>query len=382
MARVMFGFAIFVFAALSSAAVPPPHHVQLAAENTSQQPVNFGDLTCMRWTGGSCSVFSCKSDRGPTVCEQGYCMCQSGHCANAEGVCDAYPGEWLGSYALRFVNAYDQQTPYVQATPFAQHTGTGLFDLDYTAAARRHGCTHSLAANADPGKYWKIALTGHGHLRFESNVEPGHVMSIYNNRRRRSQHFLQVQGREVSASRSDADVEDPRQSLAVEARARLAAHSLHASRPIASLVASASGGSANGTKISDDDDLWPVLMPLRFVHPLDATFRLRQTLQDGGGLEIWDPQSMHALSSADRSWMFSDPPARRGVAECEAPGLFFGGDCQGRQLVKIEPPIPQKAVVIGPRDEIFEMGSWGFLEVMLCACCFWVCCCCLCAGGK
>merc|ERR1712226_164941 len=44
------------------------------------------NATCLQNTGGTCSVLSCDSSRGPTTCESGTCMCQPGFCA-VDGKC-------------------------------------------------------------------------------------------------------------------------------------------------------------------------------------------------------------------------------------------------------------------------------------------------------
>lgn len=54
-------------------------------------------LGCMRNTGGTCNVFGCLADRGPTVCEHvpwilgKSCLCQEGLCASLDGRCRASP---------------------------------------------------------------------------------------------------------------------------------------------------------------------------------------------------------------------------------------------------------------------------------------------------
>lgn len=321
----------------------------------------FGDLTCMRWTGGTCSVMTCKSDRN-SECEEGYCVCPPGFCANSEGVCDQFPGEWLGDHSLAFTNAYHEDTPYVQAT---SSLGGYWFD-EGLREAQNAGVTHMLSATADAGKEWKLALTGHGHVRFESKSHPGHIMTIYHVRRRRSQSFLQTQGdAHPWKRRVGAHEEDPREHQL--SRFRLASLTGEAPPPAPESLATFLAGSstADRVQISDNDHLWPVLMRFEEAHPLDASFRVRHTLADGGGTEIWDPQHQVALSSADPAWTFRDRVAGSGVAECEAPGLIFGGECEGRQLVTFEPPLPHKAVVVGPRDEIFEVGSMSFFEILI-----------------
>merc|ERR1719265_447286 len=99
------------------------------------------------------------------------------------------------------------------------------------------------------------------------------------------------------------------------------------------------------TAISDNDDLWPVLVNFQSAHPLDTTFQVRRTAEDGGGIEIWDPQHRVSLASADVKWAISDHVAKRGVAECATSwtgGLF--GSCEGRQLVEFSPALPQEAL--------------------------------------
>lgn len=45
-----------------------------------------GDGECVTETAGSCSLLSCRADRGPTDCVRGRCMCREGHCLDG-GVC-------------------------------------------------------------------------------------------------------------------------------------------------------------------------------------------------------------------------------------------------------------------------------------------------------
>jgi len=105
-------------------------------------------------------------------------------------------------------------------------------------------------------------------------------------------------------------------------------------------------------KITDDDDLWPVLMPFEEAHPIYATFRVRPTAKDGGGYEIWDPQTQVALSSANPDWYFGDEATDRGMAECRV----AGGECDGHQLVNFEPKLPHKATPLVERDILYEHG--------------------------
>lgn len=311
-------------------------------------------------------ISGCASERGPTQCEEGWCMCAGGYCANAEGKCDQYAGEWLGDHALAFTNSYQPAKPYVQAQPLSDSWFDEKGDL-----AQQAGVSHTLAASADPGKYWKVALTGHGHVRFESNAAPGHIMSIYHVRRRRSEEqggrrrsFMQLRKKRGGAAPAHLDVhaEDPHESEKAQARLRFGEHPL---QPETLAGFMASNSTAGRVHISDDDELWPVLLRFSQAHPLDASFRVRQTMKDGGGVEIWDPDMQVALSSASPDWTFADRVADQGVAECSAPGLFISGDCEGRQHVRFEPPLPTKAIVTGPRDEIFEVGTVSFFEMLI-----------------
>lgn len=47
------------------------------------------EASCWKNTGGTCSLFGCKSARGATDCTHHQCICQPGHCAGADGTC--YP---------------------------------------------------------------------------------------------------------------------------------------------------------------------------------------------------------------------------------------------------------------------------------------------------
>merc|ERR1719253_1796090 len=118
----------------------------------------------MRWTGGSCAMFSCSEERGPTECVQTYCMCPRGLCADAEGKCVRQQGKWLGDHSIRFENPYDPEKPYLGV---ANTPGVGA---------------KSLAATSSSQRSWKIALTPGGHVRFESMDLPGNSIHLYPNR--------------------------------------------------------------------------------------------------------------------------------------------------------------------------------------------------------
>merc|ERR1712032_855767 len=63
---------------------------------------------CSKFPGGSCSMFNCKSSRGPTNCISGACMCKHGYCEE-DGVCVSISDEFLGS--LAFEEEIPQTTP-------------------------------------------------------------------------------------------------------------------------------------------------------------------------------------------------------------------------------------------------------------------------------
>lgn len=330
----------------------------------SRASVSFGDLSCMRWTGGSCSVLSCKADRGNTVCDAGYCMCLPGQCANAEGVCVSAIGKWVGDYAIKFENAHDSRRAYL---------GDTVSRWTMFGPSQENPVTHYLASVPTSEPRWKIAITSGGHVRFESKLEPGHVMSIWENRRRRTDgrrrsmnsrrrmNLLQESRLVVNGTETSRDPQQSDASGALPLRPSLRK----------------SNGTLDLATFVDDEDYWPVLIDFRYAHPLDVTFRVRWTAQDGGGLEIWDPQTFHALASSQGGWlgwMSGDRVASQGVSECgSGPGFFsmmFGSNCNGRQLVEFEPPLPQEATTRAPRDYIYEVSvlSWWQFLILFCCC--------------
>lgn len=286
---------------------------------------DFGDLTCMRWTGGTCAFSSCLSSRGQTECTHGKCLCLPGHCANAEGVCEKQTGKWLGKHAIRFLHPFVPKKPYV-----AVHKGT-------------------LSITSDPGPFWRVALTSRGHVRFAT--DDNQVLTIYSNRRRRSTNSA-LQTRAMGA-------ELPHQHENRNETAPAGAHpmALH--------------------KISDDDDLWPMLQPFDDSDPLEATFLVHH---EADGLEIWDPQNGVALASADPDWWIEDSAADRGVAECY-PSTLVSGDCDGRNAIVFEPALPEEAVTSEARIMIRQLtglATWQYLLVgfaLLCCCCCGGACC-------
>lgn len=314
--------------------------------NASYQPSgaqSYGDLSCMRNTGGMCNVFSCRSERGPTVCENGRCMCQPGTCANAEGVCERTYGKWLGEYSIRFTKPYDPAKPFI---------GVGSWGLGSRLSIGTSGVFSSrdtLAASSNSQPEWKIALTAHGHVRFESLSKPGKAMHIYANRRRRSSDsrrrsfFLQLEEETVQGN-----------SMSMEQNRTVKAHSEETINL---------GSTDNKVLIPDDDDHWPILVNIPEAQPNDVTFRVRPTQKNGGGLEIWDPQTGYALASANPDWTFRDNVAGQGIAECS--GSWFAGDCKGRQLVEFNPELPVEATPYVARDYITAYGAMAWWQVLL-----------------
>lgn len=310
------------------------------ANHTAQMSdLEFGDLTCMRWTGGSCAMFSCSTERGPTECEAGYCMCQQGLCADAVGTCVRQRGKWLGAHAIRFKNPYDRAKPYL---------GVGdsiVTELDWDSS-------RSLAATSSSQPSWNIALTPGGHLRFESMAMPGSAIHFYKDRRRRSRrshNFLQEASTQSKKAANTTLAQVTSDSQGQEETRHKAAAS-----------------------IPDDDDLWPVLVSIKKASPLSVTFRARPTHKNGGGLEIWDPQTGHALASANAEWFSADHVARNGIAEClDVSDLFSISDCEGRQLVQFDPELPMEATPIIARNYISAIGVlnwWQAILVLVCIC--------------
>lgn len=274
------------------------HAVKATHMRSNVSRVDMGDLTCMHWTGGHCRMASCKEERGPTECIEGRCMCAEGYCANAWGKCVNTPGEWIGSYALRFKN------PYV---PAKAYVGTEKNERSLFGADRY------LAGQSDSDPAWRLALTAAGFVRLESLEAPGSILTIHYNRRRRTDLLQQANLRSSSV-------------LATESTSRNRTDS--------------SKHNSNRHRISDDDDLWPVLKPFDASTPIDSTFQVRAV---DGGHELWDPQFKVSLSSADPDWWLDDSVADRGIAEC-SPNGWFGATCEGRHVMEFEPPLPAKAV--------------------------------------
>lgn len=234
-------------------------------------------------------------------------MCAQGHCANYQGVCVNTPGAWLGEFSIKFMNPHVSEKAYVSVA-----VGSG----------RRV----TLGGEAKDDRQWKIALTAAGYVRFESLRVTGHILTIYENRRRRTE---------------DVD------------RRRFSSALLHEGRTTAGREA-----------FADDVDLWPTLLPLGEAHPLDATFMVRHSGRGVDDLEIWDPQRGVSLASADPNAWFEDSAANQGVAECYPSGWLSSG-CEGRELVAFDPPLPEKALTKTGQITLGEIGNLNWWQSLI-----------------
>jgi len=306
--------------------------------------VDYGDLACMRWTGGLCHVMGCSPDRGPTVCESGRCLCQQGHCSSTEGVCKKdHRGKSIGIHAIRFLHAHNESKPYLGLDEFVDD---GFFSTLKKAIPARVGSKEALNAQ------WKMFLSPSGLVRFESAAHPNQVLSIYMNRRRRTDNNKYLLARKGDEEEVDATADGNATSHGHLRKEQMT--------------------------ISYDDDLWPRLFSLSETTPLAASFMAREAA--GGGLEIWDPEQGVALASAaiERSWLFDDnmgdEERARGVAECY-PHSFWREGCRGRQVVAFEPPLPLEAVSPKPRMELHSLPvlPWWFVVLFVVFCCTGAC---------
>eukprot|EP00746_Dinoflagellata_sp_MGD_P011703 gnl/MRDRNA2_/MRDRNA2_124665_c0_seq1.p1 gnl/MRDRNA2_/MRDRNA2_124665_c0~~gnl/MRDRNA2_/MRDRNA2_124665_c0_seq1.p1 ORF type:complete len:398 (-),score=49.70 gnl/MRDRNA2_/MRDRNA2_124665_c0_seq1:86-1279(-) len=275
---------------------------------TSNKNYQKGDLACMRWSGGTCSLSECKAERGTTKCINGLCMCPEGFCADAWGRCVSTPGKWIGSYSIKFKNSYDTEEPFLGAR---KSSISRRWDCDWD-------CPKFLLSSTDHSSpSWKMALTAAGFVRLESIKYPGNVLTIYHNRRRRT---------------DDDDFGRRRFFLVQKNQRRL----------------NSSGKQmAHKAKISDDDDLWPSLKSFTATTPIDATFQVREV---PGGHEIWDPQRGVSIASANPDWYIADSAADSGVAECYPAGVF-GDTCDDRQVLMFKPELPPDA--ISNKDKLY-----------------------------
>lgn len=338
------------------------------------------DLTCFRFSGGTCSVFECHADRGPTQCVNGYCVCQPGYCASVEGICERGRGSRLGKFAIRFTDAAEGGRPYM---------GVDEYNRPATLAV--------------PGPQWNLALTHDGFVRFESLRNPGQVLTIYQNRRRRSRRrtedgmrrrslFLQ----ETASSRQFREQDSKQYNAANSTRNATRSSPVNATKmapgseepnALAANAAGAEGTSfSNWSDISDDRDLWPRMKDIGLCEPLESNFLVHSVW---GGLEIWDPQTGVALATVDsEGWDQYDVERyghgqagrQNGLAECrpKSKSIFgWGAGCHSRKFVEFKPGFPGEAVSGMGRVTITQMSNlnlWQFLLVMLCMLCCCGCC--------
>lgn len=158
-------------------------HIRLEVNGSGKLKMDYGDLTCMKWTGGTCPFTFCKEERGPTECIESKCMCPTGYCSNAIGECEPHmEGEWLGTYAISFEKPYAVEKPYIGASP-----GLGIYmgekgsELDVSATTVDEFRAQYPEATANSERQWKIALSPRAHVRFESVRYPGFVLSTLDN---------------------------------------------------------------------------------------------------------------------------------------------------------------------------------------------------------
>lgn len=212
-------------------------------------------------------------------------MCKPGYCANGQGKCEQGQGKRLGSYAIRFSNAHQQDQPYL-----------GLED-------------DTVSSTANSMKQWNLALTPDGFVRFENIHKPGDVLTIH--------RVIRMTLMATSTNRT-AGSNLINQTLVASERHR--------------------------SQIPDDDYLYPELNWFDSATPAEVSFQVREIPDEG--LEIWDPYRKVSIASAKKGSFFKDRVADLGVAECypESIGL---GKCEGRQLVVFEPELPAGVATVG-----------------------------------
>eukprot|EP00747_Dinoflagellata_sp_TGD_P031862 gnl/TRDRNA2_/TRDRNA2_135591_c0_seq1.p1 gnl/TRDRNA2_/TRDRNA2_135591_c0~~gnl/TRDRNA2_/TRDRNA2_135591_c0_seq1.p1 ORF type:complete len:334 (+),score=72.30 gnl/TRDRNA2_/TRDRNA2_135591_c0_seq1:788-1789(+) len=134
------------------------------------------------------------------------------------------------------------------------------------------------------------------------------------------------------------------------------------------------------SRISDDDGLWPMLLPIEQVTPLGATFMIREVRD---AFEIWHPRYGISLAAANPDWYFKDKIAVHGVAECYPKEDKADTSCEGRQLVHFDPVLEPELIWDRPQESIKQIESpltqvglavgllyWAFMCLGCCVCCF------------
>jgi hypothetical protein len=187
-----------------------------------------------------------------------------------------------------------------------------------------------LAATSSSEAKWNLVQTPNGFVRFESVEYPGNMLTIYYNRRRRTDVLLEL-----------------------DKTTKEAAHDVNATHEAEE--------DDKKKKISDDDDLWPILTKFEEITPIGASFQVHEVM--GKGLEIWDPQQQVSLSSSSKDGWFADDSASRGVAECRHESIF--GGCEGREILSFEPALPASAHAKEEKTEVEPVAKLTKLQAGL-----------------
>jgi len=287
------------------------------------------------------------------------CLCKPGFCANVKGACEIGDGRRLGEFSIRFSAPAEPHRPYM-----------GVDEQGRPATV----------ATSQP--LWSIAMTHDGYLRFESIALPGHVLTIYNNRRRRSGLLAQTtaRGRSSLAHAEVAPKDKSRElnssNLEGSPHARLIAEDGKHLTVAQDRTEEQAGSLATGlAMISDHYDLWPLMKKVHESSPLDANFLVhgsRATVGAGpaDGLEIWDPQSGVALATVDSTEYSRNPwfgeATENGLAECSpAEQSWMGEGCEARKFVEFAPDLPTEAVSRTGRIRIHAISTWAAWQVVL-----------------
>lgn len=220
-------------------------------------------------------------------------MCKTDYCANAQGKCEQKGGKRLGTYAIRFLNAYQQEEPYLGVEKGKWPRG-------------------DIRATANSERQWMLVQTSDGFVRFENIHKPGKALKFH----RRVQMVLSETSETAGRYFTDQ-------------------HLLETKRQQSQAV------------VPDNDRVYPELGSLGepdLAKPAEISFQVRQI--PGKGLEIWDPYQKVSLASAKKCGWFKDDIADLGVAECYPQSVGLGS-CQGREMLAFEPELPAGVVTVG-----------------------------------
>jgi len=221
-------------------------------------------------------------------------MCKPGYCANSQGKCEQRQGNKLGTFAIRFLNAYQKEEPYLGVEKGKWPRG----DIRSTANSERQ---------------WILVQTPDGFVRFENIHTPGEALKFH---RHVTLALIETNETETAGSNVDQHLLETRR------------HQSWAAVP-------------------DNDHLYPEMGSLGepdLAKPAEISFQVRQIL--GKGLEIFDPYQKVSLASAKKGGWFKDDIADLGVAECypESVGL---GSCEGHEIIAFEPELPAGVATAG-----------------------------------